>query len=150
MNKMESEGSGNNLKTISTIDDPSAWQPDAYETHHDINTPNGSVAKNTERLPATKKIVKLPHPRDLILDSDTDYSDDDLIEDWTQTPDEEFVDDKKTEEVQVNCIPETRFCTFFHQFTPNDQRLLLNVMESRSFTDGQDVVTQGDMGNEFS
>ncbi len=136
------------LKSISTIDDPSVWQPGGYDTHHDISTPNGT-ANNMAAIKA--KVNTISSGSDSDSDSGSDYSDDELIEDWTQTPDQDLVNDEisKEEEVVINCIPETRFCTFFHQFTLQDQRLLLNVMESRSFTDGQDVVTQGEMGNEF-
>jgi CRP-like cAMP-binding protein len=136
------------LKSISTIDDPSVWQPGGYDTHHDISTPNGT-ANNMAAIKAKVNTISSGSESD--SDSGSDYSDDELIEDWTQTPDDELVNDEysKEEEVQINCIPETRFCTFFHQFTLEDQRVLLDVMEPRTFTDGQDVVTQGEMGNEF-
>ena len=147
----ESELEGGNgsaiLKSISTIDDPSMWQPGGYDTHHNISSPNG-----TQRIVTAVKKPTANMSSGSDTESESDYSGEDLIEDWTQVADAELVnsnEDINEEEVQINCIPETRFCTFFHQFTLEDQRLLLDVMESREYTDGQDVVTQGETGNEF-
>ena len=116
---MESEGSGNNLKTISTIDDPSAYNQ--MPTKHTMISIHQTGRLQEHRTPRPPKIVASASS-DLIL-IQIPITQMTISSRMDSSPDEEFVDDKKTEEVQVNCIPETRFCTFFHQFTLNDQRL---------------------------
>jgi serine/threonine protein kinase/serine/threonine protein phosphatase PrpC/CRP-like cAMP-binding protein len=117
----------------STVDDKSRWQPDAYSaTHRNIANSNSDSSS-----------------------SSSDDDDDEIIEDWTTTPDEyDNVEDhdkkeKKDDDVPVNFIPETQFCKFFHQFTLDHQRTLLNIMETKVFNDGEDIVTQGEEGDCF-
>lgn len=137
------------LKTVSTVDDSSAWQPGAYNTHESIT--NKPVSEEGTPIKLTKQGPPSLAQPSSSSDSESEYSDEDIIEDWTQTPDEELQNevDEKVEEEEINCIPETKFCTFFHQFTLEDQRILLDCMESKTYTDGQDVVVQGEMGHEF-
>ncbi len=121
------------LRAVSTIDDPSAWQPGAYEhTHKDIVTQEDVRAS-------------------LVGDNSdsSSSSEEELIDDWLDEEDP-VADHPEVKEVEKkNCIPETEFCEFFWQFTLEHQRLLLDIMETKNYTDGQDIVTQGDQGDSF-
>ena len=112
---------------VNTVDDPSRWQPDAYQETHKSIVSDGS--------------------------SSSDDSDDEvLLEDWTTSKDEYDTTSDSAEPEKKgpdNFIPETEFCKFFHQFTLEHQRTLLNIMETKTYTDQQDIVSQGEDGDSF-
>jgi len=115
-----------------TVDDKSRLQPDTHAKTQNVIDDNNDYSS----------------------DSDSSSDEEILVEDWTTTKDEfdEFEEISSGNDVEkgpANFIPETEFCTFFHQFTLEHQQTLLNIMETKTYNDGEDIVRQGDEGDSF-
>ena len=117
----------------------------------------GNAAVDTVNT-AVPEVIKVPSQ---FLDSSSESSssdEEDIIEDWTTTVDEFDVvadsDDASTEQKVAsapagNFIPETEHYKFFHQFTLDQQRTLLAIMETHTYEDNKMIVKQGEDGDSF-